>query len=173
MSTKAALDRAKSRAREMASKIWHGSKGSLMSAGTGFAAFHVEQSLRGMDFFKSTQNADGTFSQAYRVPLAMAIGGHLLKKKQHDAGTSLLAVAGYQLANELHQHAVAKQGSTLNVGVPNVTPAPPVKGIDDAYFLPPAAGIFGADASGMFGAGVTAEASGVGDGEPMGDDDDY
>ena len=165
--TKDKLDRARARAREMATKVWHGSKGSLLSAGVGFGAFYVEGALRGMDFF-STDPAKGG---PYRVPIAMGVGGHFLKRKHHDSGTALLAIAGYQLANELKQRADAAKSKTATATVattPGTTATPAAAtGYGDApAFLPPGnAGAMFDQAGAMFdqAGAMFDQVSGIGD----------
>lgn len=124
--TKTKVEAIKARARAHAAKVWHGGKGTAMAAGVGAAAGILLDSVKDIDALKGP----------YKKGLALIVGGHLLKKKSHDAGTALAAVGGLKIALDY-------QGKSL-VGEPSSTTTTPAKGFDDAGDMDDEAGYPGA-----------------------------
>jgi len=74
----------KARASGHAKKVWGGVKGTAMDGAVGAGTGALLDAVSNIDTLKGP----------YRRGLALMVGGHLLKKKSHDAGTALAAVGG-------------------------------------------------------------------------------
>ena len=80
-----------------------GTKGSVMVAAAGFGSYHVAKF--------ASERVDFLRSQWYMLPAAMAVGGHLLKKKNVALGAGLLGAAGYALGVNWDFSNAAKQAN--------------------------------------------------------------
>jgi hypothetical protein len=114
------LDRLKSRARKVGSMAAAGWKDSAKAAGAGAASFYVA------DF--ASQKVEALRKDWWALPVAMAVGGHFLRRKSQVAGLAMLGAAGYQgaLSYKMKQALDAQ-----NKNAP--PPAPDARGMDDDY----------------------------------------
>lgn len=81
------LKRAAHYARTHHGKVTKGAKGSAMSTGVGAATYFATQYAVG--------HVPLLQSRWWAPAVALAVGGHFLKRKSHDAGTALCAIGGY------------------------------------------------------------------------------
>jgi hypothetical protein len=83
-------DRIKNRARGGAKSAARGAKGSAIAVVAGAAAEIAHA--------QGTQRVKFLADHWYAGPAVLALGGHFLKRKHHDAGVALLGAAGYAAA---------------------------------------------------------------------------
>lgn len=101
----------KARARGHAHRIWGGVKGTAMDAGVGAGVGALLDAVKDIDTLKGP----------YRKAGALIIGGHLLKKKSHDAGTVMAGIGGLKAYLDYTNKSL--------VGEPSATT--PAKGIEE------------------------------------------
>lgn len=122
--TQEKVNKALAAARKHGANIVRGAKGSAYSLVTGAVLWDVGKTIN--EKSKTAQE------NAYTIPIVYAIGGHMLKKKQYDAGAAMLGVAGFigrqaYAAEEQKKADKAKAGGLT--GAMNTPPAGPTKGV--------------------------------------------
>jgi hypothetical protein len=125
-STQEKVNKAISAARKHGGNFVRGVKGSAYSVAVGAVAWDVGKML--------TEKSTTIRDNAYALPILYAVGGHLLKRKQYDAGAGLLGVAGFigRQAYDSEQKKKAAAPSTVATGIAgaaNAAPGATAKGV--------------------------------------------
>lgn len=81
------VNKALAAARKHGANIVRGVKGSAFSLATGAIAWDLGK--------MATDKSETIRNNAYALPIAYAVLGHIIKKKQYDVGAGLLGVAGF------------------------------------------------------------------------------
>lgn len=113
------VDAALKRARSAGAKFAAGGKGTAYSGGTGAACFYAVKMLHEKDA-SGKPRFEFVEKQPYAVPVALAIAGHFVKRKQHDVGAAMVGVAGFTAAAAYDQ---AKANEKTAAAMADVSPA--------------------------------------------------
>lgn len=98
------------RAKAIAKNLARGSKGTIISAVTGAAAYKVGQ--------MAYQQSDTIKKQPYALPILMVVGGHLLKRKSIDAGAALIGVGAFMGVQAYEAQANANKTASAQANTP-------------------------------------------------------
>lgn len=126
-STQEKVNKAISAARKHGGNFVRGVKGSAYSVAIGAVSWDVGKML--------TEKSSTIRDNAYALPILYAVGGHLLKRKQYDAGAGLLGVAGFigRQAYDAEQKKKASAAGTVGTGIAGAAaaanPAATAKGV--------------------------------------------
>lgn len=128
-------EKAKERASGLAKQIGHGAKPTAITAAGGGGAYFVEKSLKDVNALKGN----------YRKGGALIIGGHMLKKKNHDLGTGMIFLGGYMLARDYDEQqqrdAASAKAGTSQVAADSPKPSGAVDDFSPAEGLIDVAGL--------------------------------
>jgi hypothetical protein len=116
--------RAAAAAKRIAGNIARGSKGTVISAVTGAAAYKLGQ--------MAYQQSDTIKKQPYALPILMVIGGHFLKRKSIDAGAALIGVGAFMGVQAYEANANKNKSASASATTPAGTVATEAKGLTDA-----------------------------------------
>jgi hypothetical protein len=126
------LDRAKERAKTLAKKIASGTKGTIIAAGTGVAsAWVLPMAADKIDALNDDKNENA----AYYKGGALIVAGHLVKKKQYDAGTGLAAIGGYIIGEHLHKKSEEDSSSTSSGAATDMKTAGALMDVDAGWTM--------------------------------------
>lgn len=96
------IERLKARVKSLGHKMAGGIKGSAYAVGTGAVGYYVaDMAVQKVEFLQKD----------YVLPALLVIGGHLIKRKQYDIGTALMAIGAF-LAAQTFKHNSDKGSST-------------------------------------------------------------
>jgi hypothetical protein len=128
------IEHLKSRLKGLHQKIGGGIKGSVFAAGTGAAGFYVlDMAVEKVEFLKKD----------YVLPALLVVGGHLVKRKQYDIGTAIIAIGAFLAAQTF------KTNSSKETTTTTTTTTPTSGGALPASTTPVAAGYDGGNAGWM------------------------
>ena len=105
--TQEKVNKAIAAARKHGANIVRGIQGSAYSAGVGAASWDVGKMLN--------EKSETIRTQPYALAILYGVGGHLLKKKQYDAGAGLLGVAGF-LGRQAYDNESKKKAAATPTG---------------------------------------------------------
>ncbi len=119
------IDSLKARLKGLHAKIGGGIKGSVMAAGTGAVGFYaLDMAVEKVEFLKKD----------YVLPAILVIGGHLVKRKQYDVGTAIIAIGAFLAAQTFKTNSEKTSSTTGTTTTPTGTVATssttPVAGLD-------------------------------------------
>jgi len=99
------LEHLKARLKGLHAKIGGGLKGSAFAVGTGAIGYYAaDMAVQKVEFLQKD----------YVLPAVLIIGGHLIKRKQYDIGTALMAIGAFLGAQTFKTNSEKDKGSTTS-----------------------------------------------------------
>lgn len=111
------------RARGAGAKFARGGVGSAYSAATGAGCFYVAKMATDVDAATGKPKIEFLAKQPYALPVAFAVAGHLVKRRQMDVGAAMLGAAGFLAAQAYGNASAKKAGALDNPNAPDMKKA--------------------------------------------------
>lgn len=131
--TQEKIDALKARAKHLAEKVGRGAKGTALAAGTGVGAYYANKAI--------DAKVEDSTARRWGKPLALIIGGHMVKRRQYDIGTGAVAIGGFLLGEAIDKTMAESADKSSTTSTTTTTTSVPAAGDLDA-------GAYNADAMG-------------------------